>query len=658
MPLLSTKGAASAQGFGEFSQPSTANYIEDVFSTYLYIGNGSTQIINNGIDLANMGGMVWLKDRTSANPSWVMDTLRGTASAVQTSSTSAINTSTNIVTAYNANGFSIGANNNSNTSGNNIVSWTFRKQPKFFDVVTYTGTGSARTIAHNLGSAPGCIIVKRTDTTGNWQVYHRSLTSASYSVQLNLTNGQASATTIWNSTAPTSTVFSVGTDATVNASGGTYVAYIFAHNAGGFGLTSTNNIISCGSYTGSGVVGNTIALGYEPQWIMIKRTDSTSSWGMFDNMRGFVSNSTSGSIGALWADQSSAESTGLDNPYITSTGFGLAGNNTNYNASGGTYIYIAIRRPMKTPTSGASVFKPITRTGTGAIAVVTGVGFSPDLALIDTRSDVGGSAIFTDRLRGVQKQLQSASTSHELTPAANGGLFVFGQDGVSIGPNYDAYTNVPSRTYIDWMFSRAPCFFDVVCYTGTGVPGVVNHNLSVVPEMIIVKDRSAFTNWFVYSASLGATKYLYLNQTSASATATTEWNGTPTTTNFTIGTSGSTNTTGNNYVAYLFASCPGVSKVGSYTGNGTTQTINCGFSAGARFILIKRTDSTADWYVWDTARGIVTGNDPRLSLNTTASEVTTDDSVDAGATGFIVNQLTATHDVNVSGGTYIYLAIA
>ena len=605
-----------------------------------------------------MGGMVWLKDRTSANPSWVMDTLRGTASAVQTSSTSAINTSTNIVTAYNANGFSIGANNNSNTSGNNIVSWTFRKQPKFFDVVTYTGTGSARTIAHNLGSAPGCIIVKRTDTTGNWQVYHRSLTSASYSVQLNLTNGQASATTIWNSTAPTSTVFSVGTDATVNASGGTYVAYIFAHNAGGFGLTSTNNIISCGSYTGSGVVGNTIALGYEPQWIMIKRTDSTSSWGMFDNMRGFVSNSTSGSIGALWADQSSAESTGLDNPYITSTGFGLAGNNTNYNASGGTYIYIAIRRPMKTPTSGASVFKPITRTGTGAIAVVTGVGFSPDLALIDTRSDVGGSAIFTDRLRGVQKQLQSASTSHELTPAANGGLFVFGQDGVSIGPNYDAYTNVPSRTYIDWMFSRAPCFFDVVCYTGTGVPGVVNHNLSVVPEMIIVKDRSAFTNWFVYSASLGATKYLYLNQTSASATATTEWNGTPTTTNFTIGTSGSTNTTGNNYVAYLFASCPGVSKVGSYTGNGTTQTINCGFSAGARFILIKRTDSTADWYVWDTARGIVTGNDPRLSLNTTASEVTTDDSVDAGATGFIVNQLTATHDVNVSGGTYIYLAIA
>jgi hypothetical protein len=112
-----------------------------------------------------------------------------------------------------------------------------------------------------------------------------------------------------------------------------------------------------------------------------------------------------------------------------------------------------------------------------------------------------------------------------------------------------------------------------------------------------------------------------------------------------------------NWVVYLFASCPGVSKVGSYTGNGGSQTIPCGFTAGARFVLVKRTDSTGDWYLWDVARGIVAANDPHLSLNSTAAEVTTDDSIDPDATGFIVNQNTATN-INVNGGSYVFLSIA
>lgn len=112
-----------------------------------------------------------------------------------------------------------------------------------------------------------------------------------------------------------------------------------------------------------------------------------------------------------------------------------------------------------------------------------------------------------------------------------------------------------------------------------------------------------------------------------------------------------------NAVAYLFASLAGISKVGSYAGNGASQTINCGFATGARFILIKRTDAAGDWYVWDSVRGIVAANDPHLSLNTTAAEVTTDDSVDPDASGFIVNQVAATN-INVSGASYIFLAIA
>jgi hypothetical protein len=111
------------------------------------------------------------------------------------------------------------------------------------------------------------------------------------------------------------------------------------------------------------------------------------------------------------------------------------------------------------------------------------------------------------------------------------------------------------------------------------------------------------------------------------------------------------------YIAYLFATLAGISKVGSYTGNGTSQTIDCGFSTGAKFILIKRTDSAGDWFMWDTVRGIVAGNDPHLSLNTTAAEVTTDDSIDPDTSGFIVNQ-NATTNINVTSAEYIYYAIA
>jgi hypothetical protein len=210
--------------------------------------------------------------------------------------------------------------------------------------------------------------------------------------------------------------------------------------------------------------------------------------------------------------------------------------------------------------------------------------------------------------------------------------------------------------YISWNFRRAPGFFDEVCWTNTGATQNVNHNLGVVPELIITKRRPASEAWQVYSAATGASAYLVLNTTAAPVTGNTNrWNATaPTSTVFTTGSAFNTAET---YVAYLFASCPGVSKVGSYTGNGSSQTINCAFTTGARFVLIKRTDSTGSWLVWDSARGIVAGNDPYLALNSTAAEVTTNDSVDTDSTGFVVNQVAASN-VNVTGATYIFLAIA
>ena len=227
---------------------SAANYIEDVFSTYLYTGNSSTQTITNGIDLSTYGGLVWLKNRTADGSytaaNYVVDSARSSFRSyliTNDTNTADAETAGKGVTSVSTTGFVLGTSNiSTNTSAVDYVSWTFRKQPKFFDVVTYTGTGANRTIAHNLGSVPGSIIVKRTDTTADWAVYHRSLANTQYMV-LNTTAAATTGATWWNSTTPTSAVFSLGTDASVNASGGTYVVYLFAHDAGGFGLTGTDN---------------------------------------------------------------------------------------------------------------------------------------------------------------------------------------------------------------------------------------------------------------------------------------------------------------------------------------------------------------------------------------------------------------------------------
>jgi hypothetical protein len=215
--------------------------VEDVFSTHMYLGSGSSsQKYPSGgadFDLLNEGGMVWIKNRTSSANHALFDTVRGVGKGLETSTTSAQTTSASgDLTAFTSNGYTVGTNfnQNINTSGDTYVGWAFRKAEKFFDVVTYTGTGSALTVSHNLGSVPGMIMFKRTDSAGNWRVFHRSL-GATKALRLNGTDAEAASSSYFNNTAPTSTQFTVGTD--LSDSGGTFVAYLFAHNDddGGYG---------------------------------------------------------------------------------------------------------------------------------------------------------------------------------------------------------------------------------------------------------------------------------------------------------------------------------------------------------------------------------------------------------------------------------------
>jgi hypothetical protein len=601
--------------------------------------------------LAGKGGLVWVKNRNDAGGTYhiLEDTARGANKVLYSDTTDAQFNYPNRITAFTSGGFTVGLDSDVNGSSKTYASWTFREAAKFFDVVTYTGTGSARTIAHSLGVAPGMVIVKRTDTTGNWQVYHRSLTSAAYSMQLNLTAAQASAPTVWNSTAPTSSVFSVGTDATVNASGGTYVAYLYAHD------TSSTGIIQCGSYTGNGTTaGPLVNLGWEPQYIMIKTLIAGGGWLIFDSMRGLTVASSNDAW--LEANSAAAEST-YTMLQPTATGFQAGNSGTGLNDSGTTYIYMAIRRPNKPPTTGTQVYNAISRTGTGVNTTISSVGFAPDAVFVKAKQDQ--STWMNNKLVGQTKWLTANATGADITDSNVNSLTSYLNTGISVGTdsslgciNYDT-----SKDYINWFFKRAPGFFDIVCWTG--VAGAtnqrVNHNLGVVPEFIIYKGRNKVNYWRVYYGNIN--QYIPLHLNYAAYTGSNFWGTSlPTVTDFGINC-GSMDLDNFNAVAYLFATLAGISKVGSYTGNGGTQAINCGFTAGARFVLVKATSATGDWFIWDTARGINAANEPHLSLNTTAAEVTTDDTIDYDTNGFVVNQVAAT-SVNASGVSYIFLAIS
>ena len=618
---------------------SNAVFVEEIFQTYLYTGTGAAQTITNGIDLSTYGGLVWFKPRDTGNNHNLIDSARGLTKFLLSNDINANGTAGAGygVTSFNTTGFTLGSpwTSSTNTTSTNYVGWTFRKQPKFFDIVTWTSTNSANArISHNLGSVPGCYIIKRTDGTGTWFVYHTSLGRSAY-LTLNTTTASQSITNCWGTTDPTSTDFGVDETVFTGGAGQTFVAYLFAHDAGGFGLAGTDNVISCGGFTADGSGNATVSLGYEPQWILTKRTSSATDWQVYDVMRGLTVDNVAQKV--LYPNLSSVEGGGY-NYAINSTGFTLTGV-----GGGNTFIYIACRRgPMKVPTLGTSVY-------TGSLAannVSVSAGFVPDLAFVGKR-DTSGGVYVGSRLQGSSVSLNTFNSTSEA-----------GFGWVWDGPTKTWMQTTLGADVVNWLFARAPSVCDVVCYTGSGSNTTKNHNLGAVPELIILKGRDAATPWACYSASLANTDYLVLRTTAASATDATYWNSTtPTSSVFSIGTNANVNTSAATYVAYLFATLAGVSKVGSYTGNGTTQTIDCGFTGGARWVMIKRTDSTGSWYVYDTARGMTVLTDPYLLMNSNAAEVATLGSVTTVSTGFALNS-TILAAINISAGTYIFFAVS
>jgi hypothetical protein len=624
-------------------------YVEDVFSTYVYDGIDSAALtIDNGIALADEGGMIWFKRRNGTDNNCIYDTERGAGKVIfpDTTGVQLTNTGANKVEFRyaGATGFQTGTSygGSENGAGKEIVSWTFRKQAGFFDVVTYTGDGtSSRDIAHNLGSKPGFIITKRTNLAGNWTGYHQSL-GYQERIYLDLPNPKSGNSVTWVQE-PTATHFTVGSE---NTNGDTYIAYLFAHDDQSFGEDSDEAIIKCGSWTSDGSGVGTVDLGFEPQFIICKTSDSNDNWQIWDDMRGMAQTGAAQLYPNLGQAETARTSSSLRQPIPNATGF----NHYWSPQANKTWIYIAIRRPMKTPEAGTEVFAVDTEGSAGSLPGYRS-GFPVDMII---RPETGGGS-FPSAARLIQgSQLVTNGINAE---TAYSSLSTF-----DYMNGFSAVTGTASNR-IGYMFKRATGFMDVLAYTGNATNGrTITHNLGVAPEIIITKRRSSSDTWAT-GVNFTASTYDYVAlQSSGQANNNAyafRYMSKPTATSYTIDQDSAINGNNDTYLVYMFATLAGVSKVGTYSGTGSDVNVDCGFSSGARFILIKRTDSSGgDWYTYDSViQGIVAGNDPYILLNSTAAQVTNTDYIDPLNAGFTVTS-SAPAALNASGGSYIFLAIA
>ena len=634
----------AAGGSGSGGGASSSLFVDDLFRTFTYNGNGSTQTITTGIDNTEKA-LVWIKCRTPSNENHMLfDTENGVNKFLATNTTNPLFSTNNGVTAFNSDGFTTGNNGATNGGSKKYVAWNFKAAPGFFDIVKYTGTGSVQNISHNLGSVPGMIMVRCLVGTHDWEVYHRS-TGAGKSLHINQTAAANNDGSVWNSTTPTSTEFTVGTNGNVNQNGHTYVAYIFAHDDQSFGENQNESIIKCGDYAGTGYQYNEINVGFEPEFLIFKNITSNDNWYVMDTMRGLTAN---GSPDAYMFPNSTSTEGQASFMYATSTGFGFTATGSGANSSGDQFIYLAIRRQNKPPVVASDVFEIQTKGAYSANEVVP-CNFVPDMFIA---KDSTTTYPWYIEPRLTDRWMNTNNTDPEPTSSS---LDYFKWDSPGGKIETGSYTGDP----IFYQFKRAPGFLDVVTWRGNGSTRQIPHNLGVTPEFLVIKSRTTSEFFIAYTTLIdGSMDYGELHNSSSQFQDSQ--NSAPTSTHINLTSGSVVNGSGIDYVAYAFATLPGISKVGVYTGNHSDPNDNnivCGFTSGARFVLIRRTDSYGSWYVYDTSRGIVNGNDPYFALNDNAAQSTNSDYIDPYSAGFTINQ-NAPAMLNSWQGKFFFLAIA
>ena len=483
----------------------------------------------------------------------------------------------------------------------------FRQAEKFFAIVEYTGNGSSQTLAHDLGCKPSMMWIKNRDTGREWPVYHDHLDATNpeqWRMWLNDTRDRQSMASYWNQTQPTDSHFTVGSAPQVNESGDKFIAYLFGADQAAFGQKGDEVIAKTGVYQGAGS-GTTIDLGWEPQMVILKSISGSGNpqdynWVVYDKIRrmGVSDNNLNyGDDAELYPNLNSAENQGNARIDFISSGFFLYSNSNNTNYGGTNYIYYAIRNNLTTPKSATEVFAMSTGKGNSQLPNYTS-NFPVDFAYQkNTQSSNDWNVVF----RKVPRRDMKWNDKN-----TNMGSF----SDFEFGSSYGWCKNTNGANYQSWMFKRAKSFFDLQFWNGDSTsPRQLPHQLGVTPEMIIVKSRNSIVDgWYVYHKDIPSLSYLKVHSDDKEYSGANCWtSNAPTETHFYLGSDNAVNNNSASYTGQLYATLPGISKVGSYevNANGDSVSVDCGFGAGPRFLLIKDyTNDSTDWMLFDTVRGM------------------------------------------------------
>ena len=545
---------------------------------------------------------------------------------------------------------------------------TFKPAKGFCDVLTYEGTGSVQNIGHKLGCNIGFMLIKDTEADVGWVAKHVNHSGADYYQRFDEHANQVSDSTLFNSTASTSTQFTVGTSALTNTSGHTYIAILFADGSDGsaqiWGPSSNQKMVDVGYYNGNGSsTGPIVNVGFEPTTLILKGysvTGGTAYWYIFDACKKFEAREE----GVAWIEYNEywdkLSASGVIQQ--TSSGFQIRGTSTSLNENGGSYLYMAIRGPMRVPNAtygdkpshffncayGTANTSDVKGSFPG---VATAPNFQPDFCMLRKPAASSYQYVAT-RKSGYYYR---ATNNYSGIDTASSWMEWAVEPG--FGTDWDS-------TYFAWMWKSAPGLTHVEYYKGTGSAQNITHNLGVVPEMMMCwrlgpQGSPTYTAYWHKGLNGGSSpeNYFVYAQYNLAQYDVNVWDDTlPTSTVFRVNTQDMVNKSGDEYSMVLFASLAGFQKVGYYTGNGSAGTvINCGFTTGSKFVMIKRTDTTGNWKQYDTERGLHI----MASVNCNANDYTAqadDDFLRQDNSGFKLN--TSDAEVNASGGNYIFLAVA
>jgi|9_EtaG_2_1085328.scaffolds.fasta_scaffold08029_2 hypothetical protein len=654
------------------------------FNTVTYTGNGTAQSITG---VGFQPDFVWIKARNVTYDHAITDSTRGVTHPVYIGTGAQLTNST-FITSFDADGFSIGNNAVVNNNTNTYVAWCWKANggttssntdgtitstvqantKAGFSIVKYTGNGSASaTVGHGLGSIPELTIFKQLDSGGTgggaWNTYLTSNNTVGFlnaNTGFVANNGGTNGSVDIANMSSTTFGFLNGSSSANNQnnSGSDYIVYAF---------TSIASYSKIGSYTGNGVPdGPLVVTGFEPALLIVKKTNSTANWRMVDNKRNPLNHRQR----TLFPNLNNAEDnvTG-DAVDFLSTGFKISNDDNSWNQNGDEFLYIAFASdPTAAPTLADSFANKLYTGNATSNRAITGLGFSPSWVWIKNRSSARDHMEF-DNVRLLGSELVPGNYTNLDAADFNttGNDFnSFDTDGFTVGQ--DPYTNENGSNMVAWCWKANPipainndgdiqsivsanqaAGFSIVTYTGNSTAGsTVGHGLSSAPDAVIIKCMNTFsTNWINYYETIGNSDYLTLNLSNSVDTFSNWFYSNAT--NFTLNqTFGNANTSGRTYVAYCFKSTPGFSKMGSYTGNSSTQAIT-GLGFSPNWVLLKETDGVDSWELYDTARGAT----KVLYPNGANAEGVNSGLTSFDSDGFTLGSATS---ANESGKTYIYMA--